>query len=215
MAKFSYNNILFNSADTGLPVSIANGSGVTASELGDYINARDPAYVGINGIDSCWPLLRHRVSPGFPWIAALLAGVLLSATDPASVIAVFEKMNLSARPRILLEGESLFNDATAIVLFAALLELTMPESSMSVSGNVLMTCLNFLSVFLGGIAVGVMTVLLMRFLNHWLNDINLKLMVTVASAYFVFILAEEILGFIRCHGDINSRAGTRSYRTTC
>lgn len=131
---------------------------------------------------------------GFPWVAALLAGALLSATDPAAVIAVFEKMNLSARPGILLEGESLFNDATAIVLFAALLELTMPESPMSVSGNILMTCLHFLSVFLGGIAVGVMAGLLMRFFNRLLNDINLKLMVTVASVYFVFILAEEILG---------------------
>ena len=52
---------------------------------------------------------------GFPWVAALITGALLSATDPASVVSLLKKANAPERLQILLEGESLFNDATAIV----------------------------------------------------------------------------------------------------
>jgi len=43
---------------------------------------------------------------GFPWIAALITGALLSATDPASVISLLKRANTPERLRILLEGES-------------------------------------------------------------------------------------------------------------
>jgi len=53
---------------------------------------------------------------GFPWIAALLTGALLSATDPVAVVALLRQMGVSERLAILMEGESLFNDATHHVI---------------------------------------------------------------------------------------------------
>ncbi|MFT5427078.1 MAG: CPA1 family monovalent cation:H+ antiporter, partial [Gammaproteobacteria bacterium] len=53
---------------------------------------------------------------GFPWIAALITGALLSATDPAAVLALLKNANAPERLSMLLEGESLFNDATAVVM---------------------------------------------------------------------------------------------------
>lgn len=68
---------------------------------------------------------------GFPWHAALLAGVLLAATDPA---AVTSQNHGAAHPRVtrlnlVLEGESLFNDASAVVLYTVVLTLAVSLST--------------------------------------------------------------------------------------
>src|SRR5215510_13384678 len=49
--------------------------------------------------------------------AALVLGALVSATDPVAVIALFRRLGVPRRLQVLLEGESLFNDGTAIVMF--------------------------------------------------------------------------------------------------
>ncbi len=52
---------------------------------------------------------------------ALLFGALISATDPISVLALFKRLGVERRLAVLVEGESLFNDGTAAVLYAAFL----------------------------------------------------------------------------------------------
>lgn len=52
---------------------------------------------------------------------ALLFGALISATDPVAVIALFQELGVPKKLMILVEGESLFNDATAIVTFGIVL----------------------------------------------------------------------------------------------
>ncbi len=54
---------------------------------------------------------------GFPWIAALLTGALLAATDPMAVLPLLKRMGAPPHIALLLDGESLFNDAAAIVVF--------------------------------------------------------------------------------------------------
>ena len=56
-------------------------------------------------------------------IPALLFGALISATDPVAVVALFKDVGAPKRLNLLVEGESLFNDGTAIVAFTALLGL--------------------------------------------------------------------------------------------
>lgn len=81
---------------------------------------------------------------GFPWLAALLAGALLSATDPAAVL-LFKRVGAPERLRVLIDGESLFNDATAVILFTLLVTLASGErestSGLSAAGSLLMTAL--------------------------------------------------------------------------
>ena len=55
------------------------------------------------------------------WSAALLFGALISATDPVAVVALFKDLRVPERLSVLVDGESLFNDATAIVLFLIIL----------------------------------------------------------------------------------------------
>ena len=129
---------------------------------------------------------------GFPWIAALLTGALLSATDPAAVLAVLKGSNTPERLSMLLEGESLFNDATAIVLFSILI-------TMAVSGTQAVTwssaLIQFLTVFIGGLAVGAMVGIVGHVIINLLHKPKVYVMVTLVCAYGSFIIAEVIFHF--------------------
>ena len=87
-----------------------------------------------------------------PFIAALVLGAILSATDPVAVIALFQQLGAPQRLTVLVEGESLFNDATAIV--AAKILLAVALAGFVTWETVAAGILNFVFVFFGGIVVG-------------------------------------------------------------
>lgn len=58
-----------------------------------------------------------RLVQGFSWEYALVFGALISAIDPIAVVAIFKNLGVPKRLAVLLEGESLLNDGTAIVFF--------------------------------------------------------------------------------------------------
>ena len=127
---------------------------------------------------------------GFPWIAALLTGALLSATDPVAVVSLLRQMGVSERLAILMEGESLFNDAVAIVVFSVFLAIatgsggTMPVTDAT---------LEFARVFFGGIATGLVTGVVFSLLVKLVDETVIKALATVFSAYLAFIIAETVL----------------------
>jgi len=85
-------------------------------------------------------------------LAALTFGSLISATDPVTVIAVFQKIGVKADLFSMVFGESVLNDAVAIVLSKTLLLFTTEE----VSGeSVLNAALLFVKIFAGSIAIGI------------------------------------------------------------
>ncbi len=88
----------------------------------------------------------------FDLMVALLIGAILSATDPVAVISIFKQLGVPERLTVLVEGESLFNDATSLVL-ATLLIGILSVGSFS-SGVVLDGVLEFFIVFIGGALVG-------------------------------------------------------------
>jgi len=53
----------------------------------------------------------------FTWKHALVFGAIISATDPIAVVAIFKSLGVPKRLSLLLAGESLLNDCTAIVFF--------------------------------------------------------------------------------------------------
>jgi CPA1 family monovalent cation:H+ antiporter len=124
---------------------------------------------------------------------ALLFGALISATDPVAVIALFKELGAPLRLNVLVEGESLFNDATAIVVFSILLAMILEGtevSMMSTSAAVL----QFFVVFLGGAFVGAIIGLLVSEMLYQLKStISAILSMSVVTAYASFILAEHVL----------------------
>ncbi|MCP4595474.1 sodium:proton antiporter [Neptuniibacter sp.] len=126
----------------------------------------------------------------FPWLAALLCGALLSATDPAAVISLFKKVGVSDEVILLLEGESLFNDAVAILLFGLFSSLLlMPGETFSVTYAVE----RFALVFLGGTLVGVITFALMATLFLFIRDNFARMIFMVSATYGGYLVAESVL----------------------
>ncbi len=126
-------------------------------------------------------------------IVALLFASLISATDPVAVVALFKVLGVSRRLSVLIEGESLMNDATAIVLFSILLTLLAEPHFSLVDG--MQAIGHFIEVFLGGIVVGICTgifisELLVRLFH---GNQSIPVVLSLVLAYFSFIIAEHEL----------------------
>ncbi|GMR08330.1 MAG: cation:proton antiporter [Gammaproteobacteria bacterium] len=125
-------------------------------------------------------------------IIALLFGALISATDPVAVISLFKELGTPKRLTILVEGESLMNDATAIVVFTILLGIAL-------HGNFAASDLwhavgEFFKVFLGGALVGVVfAFIVVWFLSVFHISFNAIMMLSMILAYVSFITAEHYL----------------------
>ncbi len=124
---------------------------------------------------------------GIPWAAAFAFGALISATDPVAVIAFFKALGAPKRLTVLVEGESLFNDAVAVVAFGLAVEAAGGDGFSA--GNAVG---QFFLVSLGGLAVGlalgyfVSSIFLAR-----VDDPLIETSTTLALAYGSFLLAEE------------------------
>ena len=127
---------------------------------------------------------------GFPWIAALLTGALLAATDPVAVLGIMRKAGVSERLCMLIEGEALLNDATAIVTFSIFLYIAQhPMENISI----LDASLRFLVVFFGGSIVGLFIGFGFLFLSRLLHDFVQQAIVTIVAAYISYLIAQQWL----------------------
>jgi CPA1 family monovalent cation:H+ antiporter len=127
---------------------------------------------------------------GFPWIAALLTGSLLSATDPNAILEQLHRSGAPRRLTVLLEGESLFNDTTAIVLFGVFLSLALHpgETVTAVEALARFGLLTF-----GGMGVGLATGLIFLLLMRWSRDPVKRGLLTLICTYAAFLFADRML----------------------
>jgi len=127
---------------------------------------------------------------GFPWMAALITGALLSATDPAAVLALLKNANAPEKLNMLLEGESLFNDATAVVMFSLLIAIATGAQS---AGSVDEVILRFATVFFGGLAVGIIVALFLCLMMKIIGGFGSFPLLSLICAYTAFLVAEDLL----------------------
>lgn len=131
------------------------------------------------------------VATPIPLPAALLLGSILSATDPVAVIAIFKQLGAPKQLTVLVEGESLLNDATAIVVARLLTTMMLAGyfSAETLWGGIS----DFFVVFIGGAVVGWLAALMVGFLlGRIRNDPLLEITLTTALAYLSFLIAEEL-----------------------
>lgn len=132
--------------------------------------------------------------------AAMLFGALISATDPVAVIGLFNELGAPKRLSMVVDGESLFNDATAIVAFdivaaiaAGGLLLADPADAWNLAALAKVPG-QFLLVFFGGTLVGVLAGwLVMQVIRLSHRDPLTEVGLTTVVAYAAFILANHYL----------------------
>jgi CPA1 family monovalent cation:H+ antiporter len=124
---------------------------------------------------------------GLRWPVALLFGALIAATDPVSVLATFRKIGANRRLAIIVEGESLFNDGTALVVFKLVLVIVI-AGSVTASTTILAFIASIAGGVMVGLAVGYLGALLLRQIDDYLVEIS----VTLLMAYGTFIACERL-----------------------
>ncbi|QSH41646.1 sodium:proton antiporter [Lentisphaerota bacterium ZTH] len=123
---------------------------------------------------------------------AMLFGALISATDPVAVISLFEIIGAPKRLRILVDGESLFNDATAIVMYTILKSILVAGAAFSF-GTLIQGGVDFIIIFLGGLAVGaVIGFIMVEIILFAENDIMVEVALSTVVAYAAFIIADKV-----------------------
>ena len=123
---------------------------------------------------------------------ALLFGALISATDPVAVIALFKELGAPQRLTILVEGESLLNDATAIVFFNIILGLAITEQFTASDAG--FAVLEFFRVFFGGLFVGgIIGIVLSELLYRIRAGMSSYIIMSIVLAYGSFAIAEHIM----------------------
>ena len=132
-----------------------------------------------------WPIA------GLSLVACLLLASIVATTDSVAVISIFRDVGAPARLCRLVEGESLLNDAAAIVTFTVLLAMLTGAQSAGVGH----AALEFLWTFVGGLLAGYLGARAVIALLPWLQDLRLaQVTLTLALPYLVFIIGERGLG---------------------
>ncbi|TNC98606.1 MAG: monovalent cation:H+ antiporter, CPA1 family [Stygiobacter sp.] len=123
-------------------------------------------------------------------IACLLLAAIVSTTDPIAVVGIFRDLGVPHRLSLLVEGESLFNDAAAISLFALFVGMMTGERQ----ADVLTGVLAFARGFAGGLLFGYVCGRLVCWSFILLRgQPAAEITLTVAAAYLVFLLGEHYL----------------------
>ncbi len=126
---------------------------------------------------------------GWPLPSAIMFGILIAATDPVAVIAMFKDNHITGRLRLLTENESLFNDGVAAVLFTLALAWTQSPSGSAISpeaaGETLLYTVGG-GMFLGAICAGAVLAVAGQTSDHLVEST-----LTTVTAYGAFQLAEH------------------------
>jgi len=126
----------------------------------------------------------------WPTASAVMLGVLIAATDPVAVIAMFKDNNVTGRVRLLVESESLFNDGVAAVLFVVALSWT--HAGDLSSHTPIQAIASLAEISLGGIAVGLVCGGLAIAVAGRTDDHLVETALTAVAAYGSFLVAEHL-----------------------
>ncbi len=122
-----------------------------------------------------------------PWALSFVLGAIVSPTDPAAATAVMRRVGAPRRLVNVLEGESLFNDATALVAYKVAVAAAV-GAGVSVSHS----ALEFFVDAAGGIAIGLAVGWLVAEVRKRVNDVNTELTISLFSAYGAFVPADQL-----------------------
>jgi CPA1 family monovalent cation:H+ antiporter len=122
-----------------------------------------------------------------PWAMSFALGAIVSPTDPAAATAIMRRVGAPRRMVNVLEGESLVNDAAALVMYKVAVAAAIGESVST--GH---TVLTFFGDVAGGLAIGLVVGWVIAEVRKRISDVNTELTISLFSAYGAFIPADQL-----------------------
>src|SRR5579875_748791 len=132
---------------------------------------------------------------GIDWLSSLLLGAILSPTDPVAVLGLFRQLKVDVGLSTIIEGESLFNDGMAGVLYSTFLSFVLlsQQGTVFTTGQALLTgLLTFLLEAGGGVVIGLICGYLISRFVSLIEGPLIETTVTIVAAYGVYLLADSL-----------------------
>jgi CPA1 family monovalent cation:H+ antiporter len=143
------------------------------------------AAVGITTIAVAWTV--HVLVPGMPWAVAIALGAIVAPPDAAAASAILKQLHLPHRLLVILEGESLLNDASALLIYRiAVLAAVSGDSS---AGSIVP--ISLLAV-VGSVLAGYVLSRLTLRVTVGVTDVPSAIVLQFAGTFGVWILAERL-----------------------
>ena len=132
-------------------------------------------------------IVARLLVPAMPWPVAIVLGAIVAPPDASAATAVLRQIGLPHRLMVILEGESLLNDASALLIYRMALTVAggAAFSWWSAGGLLLLTCA-------GGAVLGFVAARLYLFLIRPAHDIAVSVVTQFVSTFFVWILAVRL-----------------------
>lgn len=140
--------------------------------------------VGITTLAVAW--LVHELVPGMPWAACIALGAIVAPPDAAAASAVLRSLNIPHGMVVLLEGESLLNDATALLIYR--LAVTAVMGTEFTGTYISLQAGAMLASVVAGFAFAHLYTRIMRFIP----DIPSSIVLQFVGTFGLWILADEI-----------------------
>jgi monovalent cation/hydrogen antiporter len=132
-------------------------------------------------------LVAHWVAPSLPWAACFALGAIVSPPDAVAAKAVLQDLPLPRRIIVLLEGESLVNDASGLVLYRFAV-----AAALTGTFDAKVAAVTFTVLALGGVAVGIAIGWLVTALLKQLRDPTLGILTSFLAAWAAYIVGEAV-----------------------
>jgi len=132
-------------------------------------------------------VVAHWVEPSLPWAACFTLGAIVSPPDAVAAKAVLERLSLPRRITVLLEGESLVNDASGLVLYRFAVAATLTGAFDAGQAT-----LTFAGLAIGGVAAGVVFGWLVTLALVRLRDPTLSVIASFLAAWAAYIVGEAL-----------------------
>ena len=132
-------------------------------------------------------VVAHEVIPDMPWAAAFALGAIVSPTDPLAGAAIMRRLGVPRRIVSSVEGEGLFNDATALVAYRVAV-IAAVEGSFSFGHAVI----RFFVAVVGGVAIGLAVGWIIAFIRERTQDAQVSITISLLSGYAAFIPADQL-----------------------
>ena len=129
----------------------------------------------------------HALAPGVPWAVAFTLGAIVSPPDAVAATAIAQRLGLPRQLVVILEGESLVNDATALVAYR--LAVIAAVSGAFSLGD---AAVSFVVVSAGGVVVGLLAGWAIVFIMARLDDPPVEVLLSLLAPFGAWLPAEAI-----------------------